>query len=211
MRRTGHLTPRYVWDRALLIIREHVRPDEPWLTRSAVALLAELIRDSDVGLEWGCGRSTVWLASRMRHLTSVEHDPLWAGRVNEMVDRCAIASKVRLVVEEDGLDGSAGSRYVAAADAFADESLDFCLVDGMARDHCVLRVLSKLKRGGVLVIDNANWYLPRDLPSRAPASRSSRQGSASAGWALAKERFGGWRSIWTTDGVSDTAIWIKTD
>jgi predicted O-methyltransferase YrrM len=46
--------------------------------------------------------------------------------------------------------------YVAKANVFADESLDFCLVDGQHRDECAVRTVTKIRRGGLLVVDNIN-------------------------------------------------------
>jgi len=176
-----------------------------------VSLLGQILRPEDQGLEWGAGRSTPWLAGRLGSLTSVEHDPEWSLRVQGMLDRAGVADGVRLVLAEDGVDERSDSRYVRVASEFADESLDFCLVDGMARDHCALRVLDKLRLGGILVIDNVNWYLPRHPRSRAPGSRSMSEGPATREWAEVSERLRAWRGIWTTDGITDTALWIRCD
>lgn len=210
MRRIDHWTPRYLFDRSVQILRQRRRPSDPWLTPESVRILKDLLRPADQGLEWGSGRSTPWLAERLGHLISVEHDPRWAARVQRLVHDRHLSDKVDLVLEEDGESERQDSRYVAVAATLADESLDFCLVDGMARDHCLLQVLGKLKPGGLLVIDNVNWYLPRKVPSRAPDSRSMADGPASLAWADAMSRLGDWRYIWTTDGITDTAIWIKT-
>jgi predicted O-methyltransferase YrrM len=199
-----------VLDRSLQIIRQRRRPQDPWLTPEAVSLLEGLMRSGDKGLEWGAGRSTPWLAARMGHLISVEHNPQWAARVKGMLGVRGLEEKATLILAEDGSFERENSRYVQVAASLADGSLDFCLVDGMARDHCALAVLGKLKSGGLLVIDNINWYLPRERPSRAPDSRSLDQGPASPQWEEALMRLRSWRCIWTTDGITDTAIWIKS-
>ncbi len=91
-------------------------------------------------------------------------------------------------------------------DSFADESLDFALVDGSLRDHCAAAVLSKLAAGGLLIIDNAHWYL--DHVTKSPASRYT-LGPGTDVWADVARRIANWRMIWTSSGVSDTGIWFK--
>ena len=69
-----HWTFRYLIDRTELLLYERRHPDLPWLTREAVDFLASWLQPSDHGLEWGSGRSTVWLAQRVSRLVSIEHN-----------------------------------------------------------------------------------------------------------------------------------------
>src|SRR6202007_3269075 len=85
MRSFGHWTPRYVRDRLGVMAYQMLEPDAPWLTQSANRVLESLLRESDVGLEFGSGRSTRWLAGRIANLTSVEHDPSWANKVRSLL------------------------------------------------------------------------------------------------------------------------------
>src|SRR5215210_2091583 len=81
-RRFDHLTPRYVFDRATLWAYSAAHQDEPWLTPRAIALLRDVLRRQDRGLEWGSGRSTAWFAARTAHVISVESSPAWYDRVS---------------------------------------------------------------------------------------------------------------------------------
>ena len=63
-----------------------------------------------------------------------------------------------------------------------------------------------LAAGGVIVLDNANWYI--DWPTRTPGSRY-RRGPANEHWREFQRMVEGWRFTWTSDGVSDAAIWVK--
>lgn len=100
------------------------------------------------------------------------------------------------------------SRYVRIIDEVSDESLDFVLVDGLARSWCALAAIPKLRPGGLLVIDNANWYLPGPYPSRSPNSRNE-LGPAGPEWFEVSYALARWRCIWTSNGVTDTAMWVK--
>jgi hypothetical protein len=101
------------------------------------------------------------------------------------------------------------SAYVNAIDRVQNKSLEFCLIDGAARDHCALASLPKLKPGGILVIDNANWYLPSKNKSHSPHSRCVGYGYASPTWQSVGEQLASWRHIWTTNGITDSALWVR--
>ena len=83
------------------------------------------------------------------------------------------------------------------------------MVDGDFRGECALAALPKLKLGGVIIIDNVERYLPHEKPSCSPNSRSLNDGCESDSWSCFKDLVDGWRSIWTSNGVCDTALWIK--
>jgi hypothetical protein len=84
---------------------------------------------------------------------------------------------------------------------------DLIIVDDLYRDHCALSAIEYLRPGGLLLIDNINWYLPSR--SVSPVSRRQEDGPASPLWAEFSDRVQAWRQIWTSNGVTDTAIWVK--
>jgi Methyltransferase domain len=199
-RRFGHWTPRYIADRLALMAWQRRHPDAPWLTAVAVGILESWLRDTDVGLEWGSGRSTLWFGRRVRHLVSIEHAKVWHDRVSSWIARAGFTNVDHRLhcTERD---------YVAAVECLAPAGLDFVLVDGVFRDRCAIAAVSRLRPGGILVLDNANLYLP--CRSRAPGSRAIEQGPASTGWELFQRQVRSWRRIWTTNGIWDTAIFVK--
>lgn len=208
MRSFRHWTPRYFKNRLVTLYYEKANPNQPWLTRSANEILDSYLIKSDVGLEFGSGRSTAWIARRIGHLTSVEHNSAWAAKVQGILNEATInnvdyKSIPKDVEEEQGND----SEYVKVVDAFDANSLDFCLVDGIYRDFCALKAIEKLRPGGLLVIDNANWYLPSR--SYSPNSRSFTDGPKGTCWKEVAQLFSDWRRIWTSSGVTDTAIFFK--
>lgn len=107
------------------------------------------------GWEWGSGRSTLWFARRLAHLTNVElrHIPL---------DH----------TESDTYQNDYNSlpRNPSAILAESNVSLDLVVVDGWYRPVCALAALPKLKPGGHLLIDNTDWndpphvHVPKDWP-----------------------------------------------
>jgi predicted O-methyltransferase YrrM len=204
----SHRTPRYVYNRTRQMLYERRHPDDPWLTPEAIRLLATLLRPTDLGAEYGSGRSTLWFAARVAALTSVEHDAMWHGRVAATLkDRGLDNVEYILAPGDQPMERGGESAYARTALMFADASLDFALVDGHYRDYSASFVLPKIRPGGMLVIDNANWYLP--CQSKAPNSRTAALGPATPVWAAVWRALSGWRTIWTSSGVWDTAIFIK--
>jgi len=205
-----HLTPRYVYRRTRQLAYERAHPDDPWLTPAAIRLLGSLLRPSDRGAEFGSGRSTVWFARRVATLVSVEHDGQWHAAVSARLAAHHLGNVDYILAPEDQpMERGGDSAYARVALALPDASLDFALIDGHYRDYSAKFILTKIAPGGLLIIDNANWYLP--CRSKAPNSRTAALGPATPTWAEVAQELSGWRSIWTSSGVYDTAIFIKPD
>jgi len=183
LRPIRHLTPRYIWNRIIEKLYRRTHPDVAWLTPDANEILDGILCKEDRGVEFGSGRSTVWFAKRIAFLDSVE-----------------------LHLRDSDHDPSV-SGYVHVADDFEKESLDFALVDGIYREYCARAVLEKLKPGGMLIIDNVNLYLPCE--SVAPNSVPLDGKPVTPVWQEVYDVIHPWRTIWTSNGVSDTAIFFK--
>ncbi len=204
-----HWKPRYVIDRLQLMLSERIYPDYPWLCADAVRILNSWLKPTYKGIEWGSGRSTVWFAMRVSQLISVEHDPAWATTIEKELYCRGLINKVDYRLLLDGKEGISDCNYVNVIRDISAGSLDFCLIDGVCRDHCALACLDKLRAGGILIVDNSELCLPRKQKSRAPNSRSYEDGFASVQWEKFSKMVANWQSIWTTNGVWDTALWIK--
>jgi predicted O-methyltransferase YrrM len=199
-------TPRYVYDRLLLAYHQQRHPDAPWWPKDAIAHLGELLRSTDTCLEWGSGRSTVWLSRRTRQVHSIEHDRTWFDRVRGQLLAGGVDEHAVRLLETGPADRPETSPYVRVIDGFRDGEVDVCIVDGVHRGKCALAAVPKLASGGLLVVDDIHWFL--DHPTLAPHSRRGK-GPVDGDWASFSELVGSWRCVWTSDGVTDTAIWIK--
>ena len=196
-----HWTFRYVKNRVIQILHEKTHPNDPWLTRQSVHILADLLQDTDTGLEFGSGRSTIWFAQRTSRVISIEHDFKWYQSVGQKIQDLNLESKIDYRYCDNIVD------YVGQIDSLEDNSIDYCLIDGKARDECTLKVLPKLKHEGILIIDNINLYLPN--ASRSPNSIRRFDNTNDSDWASVQVQIDSWEMVWTTNGVSDTALWIK--
>ena len=205
--RPSYLGPRL---RQLAFCRRF--PDAPWLTEAAVNLLDSWLKPTDVGLEWGSGRSTAWLSRRMSHLTSIEADRSWYEEVQRRLEKADLLGKTdyrHIACEFKEVDEPQSHPYADAAGEMADGSLDFCLVDGHIRATCFEAVLPKIKPGGLLALDNANRYIPNRLLGEFATVHEPRAEPRTARWSKLIEQVSGWRAIHTTDKLWDTRFWVR--
>lgn len=206
-RSLSHWTPRYARDRLRWELYQRRHPDEPWLSPDANAVLSRFLLATDIGVEWGSGKSTLWLARRLGHLTSVEDVPRWHRRVAAQLEAAQVDNVTYHLAPPPPRDDTArSSDYVSVANRFEDGSLGFALVDGSAREHCAAAVLPKIAPGGVLVLDDTNGYF--DYPSTSPTSRH-RRGPKNMVWAQVADALAGWRMVRTTSGLKDTEIYVR--
>lgn len=166
--------------------------DVPWWTYGATdrvaAHLAALGGTARV-LEYGSGASSVWLARRAAHVTSVEHHVGFAALVRELARDAGVADRLEVLEVqpdrspdpvvpsgkrgEEWLDYAA---YVRAAERVAGE-VDLVVVDGRARAACVEVAARRLAPGGLLLLDD---------------SQRPRYAAAVATSGLVVERYRGW-------------------
>lgn len=195
-----HWTPRYLFDRFELALYKRAHPDVPWLTPTMVEVLTSWLKPDDIGLEWGSGRSTLWFARKVGRLISVEHTESWYQKIKSRIEDDGF-SHVEYHLRKDK------QSYVAVTEAIPAESLDFCLVDGLARDACAVASLPLIKPGGLIIVDDNQRYFPSD--SRSPHARRPSEGAASEEWEMFLQQVKDWRKIQTTSGVTDTVLFVK--
>lgn len=206
------LWPPYLWRYLAQQAFHRQHPETALIVANAVMILDHWLRSTDRGLEWGSGRSTKWLAMRVAHLVSVEHDPVWHERVKADLEARGLASKVDYrLVEAPGnqMAEPLGHAYASVANEIEDASLDFALIDGQMRLRCAEKALAKLKPGGLLVLDGANRYLPNRFESGFTTIQYRRSEPLNEEWHELAERLRDWRAMITSDGLWDTRFWMK--
>lgn len=144
----------------------------PWLAPPAVRRIAAAIDKSWNVFEFGAGNSTLWFASRAGSVVSVEHDREWFERVSGNLARRGLGNcRLRLA----GADEYAGSIL-----EHQDSSFDLVLVDGpddssgKSRLECIRMSMNKVKRNGLLVLDNSDrleYRAADDILAGWPVSR----------------------------------------
>jgi hypothetical protein len=128
------------------------RPHRPTLSFRACAHLATRLRPDWNAVEFGSGMSTAWLGARVGSLLSIEDNAEWAGRVREILAARGLAN-VRHELRP-------GETY-AVLDDIPSGHFDFALIDGSDRAGCVGAVLPKMRRGGLIYLDNSDKDMTR--------------------------------------------------
>jgi len=203
-----HWSLRYLFDRSIEKAYRRAHPGVPWIAPAAVEFLEGYLKTTDQMLEFGSGRSTLWFAERVGHITSVEHNPDWHSQISFKIGGKGL-SNISYFLHPKQADSvpASHSDYVLVTQSIPPSSLDVVLVDGINRAQCVLKSLSLIVDGGILVIDNVNRYLPS--LSIAPNSRSIDAGPLDDEWCQVLDLISNWRFFWTSNGVSDTAFYFK--
>lgn len=148
----------------------------PWITFASAAFLKRVLRPHMRVLEWGSGGSTVFFASRVQSLETVEHEADWYQHVASTLQarnltnvnlHCigpAALPPGEVRSKERPEDYYTGNRqylscefraYASMADRFPDASFDLVSIDGRSRPACFQHGWTKVKPGGFLMLDDA--------------------------------------------------------
>lgn len=184
-------------------------PYRPWTSQASIRIFENILNREMIGLEYGSGNSTIFLARRLRHLTSVEHHEGWYRTVQNQLKALELsnvdyhlippqASEVEHpytfykdfgFTENDFQVRREYHSYFSFVTRYPSEHFDFILVDGRARVECALLAIPKLKPGGIFVLDNSDRtrYIPIFTALKS------------------------WKKVTTTTGLFDTTIWFKPE
>lgn len=126
---------------------------QPWLPFEVIDLLGARVGDGTKVFEYGGGGSTAWFADHVGatgRVVTVEHDPKWSRL---LADKLAGEANVELLTPSAANDFAA---YVAAIDSYPDNFFDVVVVDGRERVRCFEHAVPKVKRGGLLILDDVD-------------------------------------------------------
>ncbi len=194
-------------------IFELKHPFYPWITIEMVNILENVLKKSDVGFEFGSGYSTIWFAKNTAKITSIEHDDGWFKKVTFMLKKQNLEHKSK-VIEISGVDEikmTGVDNYIRPIYEIKDCSLDYCFIDGIFRDSCLVVAIPKLKHGGILIMDNVDNYFPKNKTSISVRYKRDNRSKliSRSNMKQVNKILSGWRCIWTSSAVQDTALWIK--
>lgn len=172
---------RALWVRSLLSIydpADMLKFDVPWWTFRSADLVDQHLRALPRArvFEWGSGASTVWLCKRAHEVVSVEHDLAWAGAVRGMfpkncdfrvVPTTEKEGAVRAPSQKPGYAGQDFTRYVEAIQDVPG-AFDLIVIDGRARESCLLEAVHRLARGGIILFDNVDRQRYRTAIASSP-------------------------------------------
>jgi hypothetical protein len=129
----------------------------PWWPYDAISWVAGNLPTGARVFEYGGGGSTLWLNDRGAAVTVAEHHDGWYRQLVE-----ALPPGVRVLLVPPKSQGTVTSAvepgffddYAAAIDGEPDGSFDLVIVDGRARVDCARHAVSKVRPGGLLLLDD---------------------------------------------------------
>ena len=139
---------------------EKANPDAPWLVPESILFLERWLKKNMKGFEFGSGRSTKWFTNKVSFYYSVEGNLEWynksidANKKNIKLGRCEIVYKD--TGNQLNIDLNKKNIYSNSLSKFQNNYFDFGLIDGHFRYECIEKSLRKLKKGGILIIDNTD-------------------------------------------------------
>lgn len=117
----------------------------PWLSYPAIDYLDTLVKRDWKVFEWGAGNSTLWWASKVQSVNSVEDNENWVKELQAKLPHNA--SVLYRQTQED---------YVQAINSFEDGYFDVIVIDGSHRNCCAKESINKLSKSGIIIFDNSD-------------------------------------------------------
>ena len=136
---------------------ELVGPARPELLPVVRYAIERILRDGGRVLEFGSGHSTVWFAELGAEVVSVEHDRVWEEAVCRWLAERGLAVKLWLCKAKHA---------ALIADKYEDGWFDLVLIDNYqySRYACLKAARAKVRPGGWLILDDAQWPDFVDVP-----------------------------------------------
>lgn len=139
----------------------------PGLSKEAIPWLDSILHTGMNVLEYGSGDGSAWIARRVGRLISIESSPWWYKRVCSHLEGIKGRHEVCLALPEErgeelyrSQDGKFYTSYAKLGRKKAQQelgsSVNLVMIDGRGRMGCVHEALAVLKRGGYLVLDDAD-------------------------------------------------------
>ncbi len=125
-----------------------VRPELPWISYDAIAVIKNHLTKKSKVLEFGSGMSTLWYAKQAGEVFSVDDDTVWYGMMSKRFQAKGI-SNVHYQLSTDPAEYASFGRQWKT-------NFDLIMVDGFVRPDCIENSLSLLASKGIIYLDNSD-------------------------------------------------------
>ena len=163
--------PHSLIKKGLYNLHVKLNPTAPWFEPKAVEFLDKTLNKDMTVFEWGSGRSTAWLAQRVKKVVSIEYNKDWFEQVEKDLKENHLENTelkyIPVQQEPSNYTKRPFPAYVEAIDEL--DQVDLAIVDGHYRRTCVLAAVDKIVPGGYLLIDDSHrepsykiWGVPEN-------------------------------------------------
>jgi hypothetical protein len=154
-----------------------VKEEQPWITFKTIDYLKKNVTEQFRVFEYGGGGSTLFFVKRAKEVITVENNEEWFAILSEMMAKKKyqnwkgnfikgqsgdyvtapdISNPDHYSSDDASSKGMNYYNYASAIDAYADNYFDLVLVDGRSRPSCMKHAIPKIKKGGLLILDNSD-------------------------------------------------------
>jgi hypothetical protein len=135
----------------------------PWFSYAAIDFLEEFLRPQMMVCEYGSGGSTLFFARRVASVFSIEDNPQWHELVTRRLQEKQLRNATVTLCPFD-FKSAVGFDHSSYLHAIPDQRFDVVVVDGseewtQVRPVCFEKAESRVKRGGIIVVDDS-WRYP---------------------------------------------------
>ncbi len=170
------------WSASFQEGRNSVVDELPWINFLAIDYLKQQLRPDFKVFEFGGGGSTLFFCKNVAEVATVEDHAEWFKTLTETVQAKGYQNWRGFFVSPEpvtdsrqrshqdpadfksslkSLENMSFEKYARSIDAYPEAYFDLILVDGRARTSCIQQAIPRLKKGGLLVVDNTErpYYL----------------------------------------------------
>jgi predicted O-methyltransferase YrrM len=168
------------WRRSLFKGATPLSDEQPWITFDAIQYLEDKVESNHRVFEFGGGGSTIFFLTRCQLVVTIEHNTEWFNILKKQIEHKQLNNWIGNLIEPEegnlvespnasnpdhyssgGVRDVNFRKYVSSISSYPDEYFDIILVDGRSRPACIKHAASKLKKYGLIILDNADrsYYL----------------------------------------------------
>lgn len=118
----------------------------PWYSYPAIDYLNQLNLSKKIVFEYGSGYSTLFWSRKTKQVISVEDNHKWFEKIKLM-------SRTRKNINLKYIN----KNYPSSIKDFK-RKFDIIVIDGSQRPECAKTSIKYLKKGGIVILDNSDWF-----------------------------------------------------
>lgn len=124
----------------------------PWVTYPFIDFIYERLNKEIDIFEFGSGNSTLFYATKVKSITTVEHDKQWFNKISKI-----IPENTKIIFQEADTDGD----YCRCIKK-TNKKFDIIIVDAVDRVNCIYNSLDSLSDNGMIILDDSERIDYRD-------------------------------------------------
>ena len=138
----------------------------PWWSYKSIKKIKPWLNRNLTVFEWGSGGSTIFLCNRVKNIVSVENDQNWTIKVNSALSSIN-AQNAKVIQKEINLKSAECFLECSYAKEISNK-FDLIVIDGedhfnseshwSARESCFDPSQQSIKKGGIIIVDDACRY-----------------------------------------------------